>query len=238
MWYKLTWMYIWQQKIRPTWWQPWANTIAYWKFDDSLDDEMWNYDGTNSWANITYSALPWDSSVKYANVLATWINWVSLSNTIWLERGTQQTSFTFAWFFKMASVSNWFNWYTEASGSWAVTEFGYGEWNSQQSFRLCTWNGGWQEDTYASTLNDDTWYSLVRTYDHTTRTKSYYVNWTLLGSVTASHDYVTSSSPTKSILARSYNWWISNCVFETNTVWTAQDVSNFHDTFKSLYWIS
>ena len=220
------------------WWQPWANTVAYWKFNNSLADEIWNYNGANSWATITYSDLPWDSSIKYANISATWINWVTLSNTIWLEWGTQQTSFTFAWFFKLTSASSWFNRYTEAGAGWAITEFGYGNFDNITGMRLCTWNWWFQPNVYQYPLDSNTWYWLVWTYDHTTRTKSYYVDGVLVWAATASLDYVTTSNLNKSILARGYKWGISNCVFETNTAWTAQDVSNFHNAFKSLYWIS
>lgn len=77
--YKLTWMYIWQQKIRPKWWwQPWANTLAYWKFDGNLDS-WFIWGATLSWtpywfttwllgqalestndAELTSSLLEWD----------------------------------------------------------------------------------------------------------------------------------------------------------------------------------
>lgn len=51
--YKLTWAYIWNQKVRPSWWWGWtpSNTcVAYYKLEDDFNDYSWNgYNLTNSW---------------------------------------------------------------------------------------------------------------------------------------------------------------------------------------------
>ena len=236
--YKLTWVYIGQTKVRPKGWTPWANTVAYWKFDSNLTDEMGEYDWTNRWSStITYETLPWDASAKYMKITSWSDAWVQVPNTIWLEWGTQQTSFTWATFLKL--TNNAFTIYIEGWGSWCVNQIGYGVQDWQNSLYLGTWNSGFQTNPYTYTLSTDVWHSVVWAYDHTTRTKSYYVDWVLIWNTTATNNYNTTSSLSKAILGRaSNNLCISNMVLETNTVWDATTVQLFHNTFKSLYGLS
>jgi hypothetical protein len=53
MWYKINWIYVWNQKVRPSgWggWQPWANTLFYYKFENSLLNEVtWTVDASFNW---------------------------------------------------------------------------------------------------------------------------------------------------------------------------------------------
>lgn len=221
------------------WRQPWVNTIAYWKLDWDLTDELWNYDGSvaGSWV-ITYESLPWDSNVKCAKVYSGWwSDWIWLSSTIWTEWGTAQTSLTFATFMKLTtSNSDAFLLYAAWNAWWCVTNILY-----NHQYWLWLWLGNnWENDDNVSyTLNTNTRYSVVWTYDHTTRLKSYYVNWVLVGSVTAQNDYNTNATGTQAFLARvNDNTYLSNAVLETNVVWDITTVQSYHDTFKSLYWIS
>ena len=237
--YKLTWAYIGQQKIRPTNWTPWANTVGYWKLDWDLTDEMGSYNGTvTSNATVSYESLPWDASVKCAKVYSNnWGYWISLPASIWNERWTQQTSLTFATFMKLTENYIACLLYWLAPGSWVTSNIVY---SNTDGLWLWLWaNGSENDDFVAYTLNTGTWYSVVWTYDHTTRAKSYYVNWALVWTVIAQNDYNTSSSPTSAFLARvNHNTCLSNAVFETNTVWDATTVQLFHNTFKSLYGLS
>lgn len=239
MWYKLTWMYIWQQKIRPTWWQPWVNTVAYWKLDWDLTDYMWNYNGTGTGgATITYESLPWDSNVKCVKVNSGSFNdGIFLPASIWNEVWQQQTSFTFGWFMKRTGLYAYLLFINASNldvniacdnqshlpgGWWLLLQL---PWQSQNQL--------------TGSFADGLWHSILWAYNHNTRIKSFYVDGQLVWTLTASNDYTTSSSGDIAFLARiNNNLCMSNMVFETNTAWTQQEAEVFHDTFKSLYWIS
>ena len=218
------------------WWEPWTNTIWYWKLNWNLNDEMWNYNGskTNS-ATITYEALPWDSNIQCAKVYSNgWDDGISLPNTICNQILAAQTSFSFWGFVK---TTNWNAELLYMQSYWSNVWMGCSirGWK----FYFFTW---WQSEiTYPSNavISANTWYSVVFTYNHTTRTKSFYANWTLIGTSTAGSDYNTSSNPNKAYLARINSYpLLSNLFLETNKVRDEQEAKLFHDTFKSLYGLS
>ena len=217
-------------------WNPWANTIWYWKLNWNLNDEMWNYNWyvTGGWS-VSYVSLPWDSSVKCAQVYSNWWDtWIGLPNTICNQIFAAQTSYSFWGFVKKPS-----NWDAEL----LYMQSYWGGWMccSIRNWKFYFWTDGQSEIYYPSNavISANTWYSVVFTYNHTTRTKSFYANWTLIGTSTESSDYSTSSNPNKAYLARINSYLLlSNLFLETNKVRDEQEAKLFHDTFKSLYWIS
>lgn len=60
--YKLTWIYMRpngaEHKIRPTWWQPWANTKVYYNINDN-DTNSTIYDLSWNWVDQTWHWTPW-----------------------------------------------------------------------------------------------------------------------------------------------------------------------------------
>ena len=197
---------------------------------------MGNYDGTQtSYSTITYEALPWDSNIQCAKVYSNgWDYGISLPNIICNEILTTQTSYSFWGFVKTTS---WGAELLYMESSWG------GIWMccSLRDWKFYFWTGGQSEVFYPSNavFSANTWYSVVFTYNHTTRTKSFYANWTLIGTSTESSDYYTSSTPIKAFLARvNNNSLLSNLFLETNKVRDEQEAELFHNTFKSLYWIN
>lgn len=107
MWYKLKRIMIRPQgverQIRPSgWWgwQPWANTLAYYQFNDDLTDSSWNWNNF-SWTPYWYDTwIEWDALQNYtpwgavdltANVAPLWwafalAFWISLNNSQTLQR--------------------------------------------------------------------------------------------------------------------------------------------------------
>ena len=234
--YKLTWAYIGQQKIRPTGWTPWANTIAYWKLDWDLTDYMWNYNGTGTGgATITYESLPWNSNVQCVKVNSSSFSaGISLPASIWDEVWQQQTSFTFGWFMKRTGLYAYLLYLRAGSdvigcGCDNQTHLPDGWW--------LLFDLPWQSETQLTgSFADGLWHSILWAYNHNTRTKSFYVDWQLVWTLTASSDYTTSSSGDEAYLARiNNNLCMSNMVLETNVAWTQWEATLFHNTFKSLY---
>jgi hypothetical protein len=159
---------------------------------------------------------------------------ISLSKWICNQILAAQTSYSFWGFVK---TPNWSAELLYMQSSWS------NRWMccSIRDWKFYFWTGGQSDIYYPSNavISANTWYSVVFTYNHTTRTKSFYANWTLIGTSTASSDYYTSSNPDVAYLARiNSNSLLSNLFLETNKVRDGQEAKLFHDTFKSLYWIS
>lgn len=55
-------VYVWNRKIRPIWWQPWPNTVAYYKFEGNLNDSSGN-NRNLSGGTFTYGTL--QTGAKY-----------------------------------------------------------------------------------------------------------------------------------------------------------------------------
>lgn len=217
---------------------PWANTLAYWKLDGDLTDEMGSYDWTvTSNATVTFESLPWDANVKCAKVNSNWFSyWISLPNTLCNEILSAQTSFTFSAFVKTTNSS------TEMlylSSYPAEVYFGVrvqGGQNTWDFFFETLWQS-W--NFYTAWISANTWYNVVFTYDHTTQTKWFYINGVSAGTYTIWTNYTTSSTPISAMLARiNSNTLLSNMVLEKGVAWTQQDAENYFNTFKSLYSLS
>jgi hypothetical protein len=63
--------FLWDTQVRPTWWQPWANTLAYWKFDGNLDS-WFSWWATLSWTPYWYTTwLLWQAIQSTSNTTIT-----------------------------------------------------------------------------------------------------------------------------------------------------------------------
>lgn len=91
------------------WWQPWANTLAYWKFDGNLDSAF-TWWATLSWTPYGYS---------------TWIDWQALENTNNVQLDSSLTQWDiYSWAFAIAFCVNIQN------SSSIQRIFAYGGWPS------------------------------------------------------------------------------------------------------------
>ena len=73
MWYKVKKIYQWSNLVRPNWWKPWANTIAYYPLTDDFNDHKW------SWTlyNLT------NNTVSGNSVILTTLSWVKCADIHW-----------------------------------------------------------------------------------------------------------------------------------------------------------
>ena len=216
--------------------QPWANTIAYWKLNGNLNDEMWNYNWTIVWSSTTvnYTSLPWDNNIQCAEIYSSRRDdGIALPVSIDNEIFVNNVDFTFGWFINMPTVGNAEEMlYLEPSSSWVISLW-IRNWNF---YTEAIWQ--WRWNTTAN-LSANTWYSVIWTYESSTYTWKYYVNGNLIDPVTKSQNYSTKSWTNKAYLVRNNDYTLmSNLVLEKNITRNQQEISLFHDTFKSLYWIS
>lgn len=237
-------------RVDEQWWQPWANTIAYWKLNWNYNDEMGNFNGTSSHSWNGWATLP-GSSDQYLTVNMTW-SWdryaYKISNNLWSAIGSTQNDLTFnRWRYfnsQYSWTSNFEMCHIVWSGSYRVIRAWYWwEFNSWNGWvYLGTWNGGYNYGWYITTISTSTWHNMIFTYNKTTRVKSYYVDGTLIGTTTSSLDYSTSTGQNKANIfwcnwSSSLVWWWSNFIIES-TARTATEVSNYYNATKSLYWIN
>jgi len=213
------------------WWQPGANTVAYWKFDWDLTDEMWNYDLTAYDNNYTFDTLPdWVTQCVRKTVI-----WTSFASTL-TDTAVFGGNFTLSFYINFTSINqvNRFMWcasnytniqYEKHSGTTWLQWY-----NNNEAWRT-TWS--WSPVVY-------TWYNIIITWDGTSYNA--YVNWvqltkTLAGIVsTGWDDFIIWNN----VQYAEHNWmlWsLSNVILE-NKIWTAEEVSVYFNQTKSLYWIS
>ena len=216
--YKLTWMYIWQTKIRPTWWQPWANTLAYWKFDDNLSDSSGNNNDATYyyWTPITYSTwLVWDSAVFWPTILTT-----PLDTTLF------NSEFTVSFCVYITAISGddvirlrwWQTWNTAIQYEWGYSWL--------QRYDANMGRTGW---SWTPTLN--TWHHIVITWDGVNPLVCY-----INGNVVTADNYNYSYSNSSRTLwlgnnesTNDVNWlqWRFDEFIIEDKARTASDVANY-----------
>lgn len=199
-----------------SWWQPWANTIAYFPFIDDVLDHSGN------WVVLSWS---WTKSTI----------WYTFNTSVWFTNNS--IKFISTWLYVNSIWSGWWNTYDVLPASC----MGYAWWNIYH---------------VTPTLNDQ----IVVFVD-----SSYSVWWTIQWpSKQAWHHLCVGYDWTKTIVAIDwnvqtlYNWapynfgnsfyinhsrttWDSTTFSETiieSECWTAQEIADYYDQTKSIYWIS
>ena len=227
MWYKLTWMYIGQDKIRPSgwgWWQPWADTIAYYPLTtaSTVNDESWN--------SHTMSQY-WGTFWTYW-----WVDCLSLSSSNYLSCTISQLP---QWN-NPITISCWC-WINDIS--WEQWIFWYGRNGRHRSFQFAYhtdyfWVRTYQDDCVISSYSSYTWKWIYITWTSDWSSVKFYINWQLQQTASHSQDMQdTTLYIWKWIVNYWMTWYISNCIVE-NVAWTQQEISDYYDITKAKYWIS
>lgn len=162
MWYKLTWMYIWQQKIRPNEWQPWTNTIAYYPF-------KWDVENKIDWA----IAIMWSGS-------SIWSDYAIVNRSIITCPIASTFDATSAFTFSI--WTNYYqNWYNprivrdDSSNPFCLTI----EWTQTSNPLAVILN--WSPDEYANYVGKinglNTWNNIIVAYPWSWTNVYVYVNW-------------------------------------------------------------
>lgn len=235
MWYKINWIYVWNQKVRPAWWswQPWADTVAYYPLTSSTTttDSQWNYNLSNSW-NVTFGT--------HNSVSCAYFNWTSTSRLYnsSISYNSYPTYTVNCRFFLDYSGSRYQTiytiWNTYATWLlWVWYNYNVNWW----SIALWAYAGGYETVTQIS-ISTNTRHNLVVVVNWSSSKQ--YLDWVQIATYTNS---LSNTQTWLNLWCPSHNssdtlwWWISEFILE-NKVWTNEDIENYYNKTKWDYWIS
>lgn len=233
-----------EKQIRPAWWQPWANTIAYYPFNWDANDHKW------SWTLYNLSTT-W---VTYTNQLSNW-NYVATFAWTWQTNSAKAICSTFNIWNIPQTFSIWCKTSGNNAGSYwlnkwilirSMTTSNSWVWNFLWTAYLSWWywaevNINWQIRTAASwnAYADNARHNIVWVYSWTT--VSIYVDGNSTPIVTktgtssgwnTTYLYIWWNSDTY----YGFNWDMSEFIIE-NKVRTTQEISDYYNLTKWNYWL-
>jgi len=231
MWYKLNRIMMWvngvEKQVRPSGWQPWANTLLYLPLENDTLDHSWGTAYNPTWS-ITFTTLSSWKKVGYIN----WNNFLLNSDfpslkmdmtvSFWINPTSQKWEYQPA-FWQYKAFSNYNIWAFCRAGESSWTNFYF--W----TFSADTWN-----------INLSWWNLITITYT-SSWTVIVYKNWTQVATRNSPYNwwnwyqiwgrYDTGSSRTQLTAYMSE-------IFVENRVRTAQEVADYYNQTKANYWIS
>lgn len=227
-------VFLWDTKIRPshtpTPWYPWANTIAYYKFNWNLNDELWNYNWSWAWTSAYYNI----SANKQAIELGR-INTGNISTPLNIAPNT--VLFYMRWIDLNATSQD------RRQLIWQTTDFEQNWRNfraipTQYNSTTILWNWFLPSTNYKYTntsIVDTNWHLFTITnWDNSVKL---YCDWVLLNTV-------SWSLSATSWLAIWWNggWWyraniyMADLILESK-VRTDQEILDYYNQTKANYWL-
>lgn len=219
------------------WWKPWANTIAYYKFEWDAKDYSWNWhDLTASW-NVSYTTLNW-RQVVYMQGSSSW-------NSTKLVTATFTTSANVPATFSIWCRTNANGWsipngyqlliyYLQSSPYYR--QWIYTSWGNNRDYKIGT-NQNLQSTWVYPDIWDNTFHLVTATF--TTSNMKLYIDWTLKYTWT----WTSALSYNWKILVWSnddsyywFNWYIWDTIIE-NIAWDDAAIANYYNQTKANYWL-
>ncbi len=212
-------VFLWDTQVRPSWWQPWANTIAYYKFDWNLNDSVNSNNLSLSAWTITY----WTDSHggKYA----------------YFDKNTRTGHLTISPNFDISTVTLMYRWQPkQVFSSWNPISVWYTTNNNSIIIGTVRSVDFWWTTWFTATA--DTWYHLVITCEWWVR--KFYVNWTYYAQDSYSLSWTQATKLTinnawdTSSYSFSNNNYISELIIENKTR-TDQEIAAYYNQTKANY---
>ena len=242
MWYKLNWIYVWNQKVRPEPeppFTPWANTLAYYPLQKDVNDYSWNWRNWTNY-NVTFSDGIATFNGSYSSIVVPSADRQKPTSNFTISAWARPTSWTHTGSWKpMFIVTKW--------QFYANTEQDFFYWlaitdeNKYAFWWIATWiSDDWDtypwESTTAVNLNERNLYTLTNNWT----TKTLYLNGVQIKQATA--DTTDSSSSIPIVIGDAYfnnnhgyfNWNISEVILENKTR-TQQDILDYYNQTKGIY---
>ena len=218
-------VFVWDTQVRPTWWTPWANTVAYYEFDNNLNDSSGN------WHNMS-----WYNTPSYWTT-ADWANYANFSGSNW--------TYYLNWFPYNPSaytISFWMNYPSYSSGgAGVIIDYWYAD-GSNIPLRVQDKGSKVDINSTSITPNPSTNAWHYYTISYSSGTASVYLD----GSSTWQTFSAMAAGTGRLILwnewGSSYHsyhagrWKLSEFIIESKTR-TAQEISDYYNQTKWNYWL-
>lgn len=225
-------IYIWQNQVRPVWWQPdTSRTLLYLPLSEDTTDKSWNNVWTTN-SNVTIWVNQWISCWYF--------NWTNahiqitpfaIPSTITILHWTYCQLGSSYWDWKifdarsssryLITVFDWYNneyWYSAYNWGNRVYTTSSANKKNQRILTVITVKN-WEQKIYVKWNNTDLSWSFSQSFSWYTPT---YTNvW---------NEYNNGA-------ARYFKWYISNLIVE-NKVWTSDEINDYYELTKWNYWIS
>ena len=228
--YKLQKIYVWSQQVRPSgWWQPWANTLAYYDFENDIGTTMVNQASTWNTYDGTYYSTPsyWTTADGKKYLICNTNYWYTpiipfdydnVTINIWLYNPTQNHE-----------------WYTFGTGLWSYPAPNIFNTCYDGSMILGIW---WGNTTLQ--LSSYYWWHLITLIADSSNDKIYidgilvstWSNW--YSSTNGYNIWIWTIYEQKHQTAKIFEWnfW---AVMVEDKVRTATEISNYFNQTKSNY---
>lgn len=232
---KVSSVYIWNwdstaTKIRPVWWRPWANTVAYYPLtststvNDMSGNELtltnnwnavfWTYD----WVDCAY--FNWNASLRQSSLTTQYI-WQTFTFMAWMKVVTECNVWTYN--------NQWTN-----RGIWLVIQ------NNNDKIWGSIWQWGSFLDVVYNTTINNTWYLIWLTHNSNWDLKLYFNGVQVQTGSWAVNEWASNFAIWAAVFKESEiyysNGYVSNVIIEDKER-TDQEVSEYYNLTKWNYWL-
>lgn len=228
-------IYCGSRKLRPDewwgWWKPGANTLAYYKFYDNLNDSSGNnHPCTVAYWSAVYYTVSWDNKAITCsgNVMKSWI---------W-QQDVLAANHTLSFWIKLSSsqVDNRVLWALGASGNISHVWISIG---SAQWYCFYIWQPTWTYRKRTYTFSANTWYNIALSINSSLWVDCY-VNWTQVWTTNT----INSPDTTDLYFWSNYSltdssrmpWYLDDIIIEDKAR-TADEIAWYYNQTKSNYWL-
>lgn len=231
---EVTKVFVGSEQIRPSWWQPWANTIAYYPLNWNLNDNSGNgYNLTNSWTTfITLASWKQVLSVEQAS---------AYNNSFTYDLSGKD--FTISYFVKDTAQRIWYSDFPYIrlyNSSNSVLYENKHAWPSQRNLVWARINNNYPWDVERYNI-DENWHSYFYVYNNTDRVQKLYVDWNLVSTAQPISNPISTACAKLQVGGLWYKGQVHFQMWDLiieDKVRTAQEIADYYNKTKSQYWIS
>lgn len=223
-------------------WKPWANTLLYLPIDNSDTSSIVYDHSTNQTDFNWYGTASYDTLSSWKKVLSfTWSNGIYIDSALftswpatvnlWLYRDGNQANDS--WVFTLQHGGS-------SSNTWFIITF----FNNTYLTSFLGTGSGWVWLNNRENTDNQTWIQVTTTYENWTM--KMYINWILKQTISWNMSFnqiqATSLGFSRYVDSvfqntRFLNWKIWSIIVEDKAR-IAEEVADYFDQTKSLYWIS
>lgn len=219
-----------EKQVRPSGWVPWANTIAYYKFEDNLNDSSgkWHNATMYSWS-MSYTT--WRVG-KWYNVSSNWVNTGVSATFFW-------SPFTIMFWIKFNSiwsVMRLCGWYSSGNFDPRYVDWANIQYESWQGW-LQFYNYSGQRTSWTWSPTAWNWYHIAIVWWGVANDLAAYINGTQANRIRTNYDYSTYNNNiwiwfnASSYWVGTFSWVIDEFVLEDKAR-TAQEISDYYNSIQ------